>query len=1687
MNTSISKRPPYIEQTLIDVESMMSFDGVDDYVLLSPNPAEFLNFTNTDSFSISFYTNKDTAFNTRIFSKEVAGVRSYFITISNNQFIFSILDDTSQKHFTVNDNTLLNTIKHYCITFEGNGVSASNIKMYINGILVHNVSQIIDNFITNTGFAYIARNSVNNARFQGLVSNFSVYNKVLSHNEVKSLHRWGGYIPQELHASCIAYYPLNNRYGHKRNLLNVITASTTTATNQVAHGFNVGDWIWDNGGTWQLSDFTNPSEPPTIVSAVTDVDNFTRATEGVLTITNHGFGSTGDLIYLNDNGTSPNYQVIPTDYLVGEVLDGDTIKVATGLTNVTVDEVERFNYAKTIPLKANHGEVFGYTDDEFGITPSLQETNYDFYDTSEFSIQSGIKPLDIGETDKRITIPNNAIFDFGTNDFFIEFDIVIPETLSIGLSRKIFAKRQGGGSPLVICYVANSGGNIQISMELRDDVLTTGAGVTVLFTTFEPYIVSPSLFTVRYNKLTADPNNFILEVFKDEQVIKGTYNVVPILGGFSNGTLTTTGVVNLLNDNVTNPASGLPVVLKRFKININNTDVEELHFNNNSGLTTTGRINGSVATTTTGAGRELIGGGLWLEEKSLMPEIKQGLGFKTTAPLNRIAIPDLNPPFTDGYTFLWEFYPTQQFFGTTDYTPVLFANDKIGGDQTMFMNNNNTTNPLTISNILSSSSSVNVPNNITNTGALNTKLTLLLRLTTGNDPLLYINGQKLGGNVNVSKVLQNLTPDIATQTYIFSDVIPNDDDVCKGILTRFALWNRALSDKEMIELSKFATNPTIAQQKNLQVYYPFQEGNLYFNNLDDGTDLFIRNLAPASQVIGGDPTIWDARLTGYSNIADARSNISTLHVIEERSENILAFTVEGSPSFDPSVTMNNGQTVVWDFGDGTTQQSNTPIKVYGNTVDYEIKMYGRLSSIVNLSMNADEIKGTLDLSKVQSTTYNINDNPLLTKILHGTTLKSTLVTSYNLFNCGLTGVLDLSVLNLSGIIQVLNNPNLTTILNPTNSNIFTIYSAYSCNLQSLDVSTLTGLGNDFRIFSNPNLTTLNLPTSSQVFTRFWTFNCKLTTLDFTTLTGLGGDVQLNNNSNLTSIDFSSSLDNLVNVDSNYSLKLINEAYVGNCIKLRKQVSTVDITQDFGFVGKILDWDGITSWASDADGGVIWVDTWYDQFGVKNLSQNILAEQPKLHLGKQAIHFDGTGFLKVDSILTFPLSAFSMYAEFEAITNEGTLFWANEVQVIMNGGILQSRFFDNTGITGSKTLNGVPPTLNVRQTVLWDFDGTNHYLNLSGNATFSNAYSGLAYNADLIPNTGWRFGKDEDGSGFYFEGYVWELGYTDNSNYANKQVFTNGLKVLKESPFTHLYAYGCNLSTLDLSTLINLGGDVRVYNNPNLTTLTNPTSNQVFTFYWAYNCNLGTLDLSGLTSLGGNIQLYNNPNLTSIVFPNTTQLISTLLIQQCGYSTIDLSPLSNLSNEIRVHTNTNLTNIILPSNSNTFLIFYVFNTNLGYIDFTSLSNMMEVNDSDVQLQNNNMTVGEINAILVDLDSISTGGFTGRTIDISGTNAAPDGGVNPAIAGVDQTGGAGSNFFSVATDLTAYFPTGTRFTVSGSTGNDGTYTVVSASFTVNTDIIVEEAIPDATVDGSITTADGSTAVTNLTGKGFTVTTS
>jgi len=84
---------------------------------------------------------------------------------------------------------------------------------------------------------------------------------------------------------------------------------------------------------------------------------------------------------------------------------------------------------------------------------------------------------------------------------------------------------------------------------------------------------------------------------------------------------------------------------------------------------------------------------------------------------------------------------------------------------------------------------------------------------------------------------------------------------------------------------------------------------------------------------------------------------------------------------------------------------------------------------------------------------------------------------------------------------------------------------------------------------------------------------------------------------------------------------------------------------------------------------------------------------------------------------------------------------------------------------------------------------------------------------------------------------------------------------------------------------------------------------------------------------------------------------------------------------------------MPYATGTFTRFQIMTNDLDYVDLKPLSaSTMKNVTFGMRLYDNNMTAAEVNHTLVDLDTITAAnpsGWSGGTIDISGSNAAPDG--------------------------------------------------------------------------------------------------
>ena len=226
-------------------------------------------------------------------------------------------------------------------------------------------------------------------------------------------------------------------------------------------------------------------------------------------------------------------------------------------------------------------------------------------------------------------------------------------------------------------------------------------------------------------------------------------------------------------------------------------------------------------------------------------------------------------------------------------------------------------------------------------------------------------------------------------------------------------------------------------------------------------------------------------------------------------------------------------------------------------------------------------------------------------------------------------------------------------------------------------------------------------------------------------------------------------------------------------------------------------------------------------------------------------------------------------------------------------------------------------------------------------------------------------------------------------------------------FTSYNVHTCNLiGNHDISMFPNLGGGFYVYGNKLLTGVTHTSSTQVFSAYWINSCNItGNHDVSMFSNLGGQFYTYSNPLLTSITHTASTQVFTNYRGYSCNLSgTHDVSMLTGLGGVLHTYSNTNLLGVTFPNSTQTFQnlaagdnksAFAMYGCDLNYVDFTPLSGItMDVNSpsgASIYLNNNTMSASDVNHILSDFRDLTvsfTSKWSGVTLDIGGSNSAPD---------------------------------------------------------------------------------------------------
>lgn len=201
-------------------------------------------------------------------------------------------------------------------------------------------------------------------------------------------------------------------------------------------------------------------------------------------------------------------------------------------------------------------------------------------------------------------------------------------------------------------------------------------------------------------------------------------------------------------------------------------------------------------------------------------------------------------------------------------------------------------------------------------------------------------------------------------------------------------------------------------------------------------------------------------------------------------------------------------------------------------------------------------------------------------------------------------------------------------------------------------------------------------------------------------------------------------------------------------------------------------------------------------------------------------------------------------------------------------------------------------------------------------------------------------------------------------------------------------------TLDMSDTQIAASFFYFYSNSGLTGFVKPAITGSVSLFRGDNCNItGELDIDTI-SLTQTFQINGNSNMTSIKHASNSNTMLQYRAQDCDITgTHDMKNLRlRAGGRFWIYNNTSLEDILFASTNQAHAEVRAYNCDLGYVDCTTLS-LARANQL-TYFYDNNMTAAEVNHMLVDFYNLvsgeSAGGdYTGRIINIGGTNAAPDG--------------------------------------------------------------------------------------------------
>ena len=660
-----------------------------------------------------------------------------------------------------------------------------------------------------------------------------------------------------------------------------------------------------------------------------------------------------------------------------------------------------------------------------------------------------------------------------------------------------------------------------------------------------------------------------------------------------------------------------------------------------------------------------------------------------------------------------------------------------------------------------------------------------------------------------------------------------------------------------------------------------------------------------------------------------------------RNKQAMLITLNGTASFDPMIAAGSGFTR-WDLGDGSIKNNdNSFTHIYGTTSIYSVVCYKRyMNKITSVQMQSDDLI-SVDMHAVTNLggggVVLLYSNPNLQKVIFPIQNPNVSnLTQIRLENCGIVGALDMSgMTRMQSTLWIYSNSSITSI---DLSGVITgggslsstqVHNLASCN--SIDISGLITIRGTLQFRSSPNLSSITFPNNTGISTGnmgvvFGYQNPNITTLDFSDTENIGGNVQLYQNTSMTSLLFSSS-----------PVTKFTQLRVENCDLTTLDMSNQTLNGSIRFQSN----SNLTTFlAPSVTGG----DTVNLLWGYSCNLTGVLNLAP--------IEILRSSFIVRDNPLLTGLTFF-------ATPHSQVLNTFHAYNCNLTGALNVSMF---EALSGNFDING------------------NSLLTSVTNPTSVGVFT--SYNASDCDLTGV----------ISFSGLTGLGGSFDANNNPNLTGLTMPTSTEQFSAF--------NVSDCDLTGAVSLAGlsggfvSFVASGNSNLTgitfaaAITQATNGTVFR---VEDCGLsGTINLSQLDKLGGIVWLFNNPLLTAITFPTSTVAITDLNFSNCNIlNGINLSNL-NIENAVNCSGNANMTGITNPTNSNVFGSYNASGcTNLGFVDMTLLSGLFDSVGCSTNFNACGMTTAQVNEMLVDFDTNSSGAISGRSLNLGGVGmSAPD---------------------------------------------------------------------------------------------------